>query len=272
MTITSLPSAPLPTDNATTFNIKAFSLLGALDTFVDEANETAVAINADKVSTTASKVAAASSAAASSSSASASDGSAIASQASSESSAASASGSAISALSAAASAASAATILDNFDDRYLGSKTSDPGLDNDGNALVTGALYFNSTVGSMKVFAVSGWINASTAAVAAFSNFEFLATLGQTVFIGNDANGVPLSYTIGATFLTLNGVMLRPGDDYTATNSSSITLTSAAALNDEILIYSFGNFLVADTFTRAEANARFATTGKAIAMSIVFGA
>ena len=45
---------------------------------------------------------------------------------------------------AAASATSAAASLDAFDDRYLGNKTSDPTVDNDGNALLTGALYFNT--------------------------------------------------------------------------------------------------------------------------------
>ena len=35
--------------------------------------------------------------------------------------------------------------FDNFDDRYLGAKSSEPSTDNDGNALITGALYFNST-------------------------------------------------------------------------------------------------------------------------------
>jgi hypothetical protein len=45
----------------------------------------------------------------------------------------------------------------------------------------------------------------------------------------------------------LNGVRLRPGDDYTATNGTSITLISAAALNDELVVDAFGSFLVANT-------------------------
>lgn len=49
---------------------------------------------------------------------------------------------------------------DSFDDRYLGSKTSDPALDNDGNALLVGALYFNSTSGSMRVFTGTIWDDA----------------------------------------------------------------------------------------------------------------
>jgi hypothetical protein len=52
------------------------------------------------------------------------------------------------------------TAYDNFDDRYLGSKTSDPTLDNDGNALLAGSLYFNSVSGAMKVYTGSAWVAA----------------------------------------------------------------------------------------------------------------
>jgi hypothetical protein len=62
----------------------------------------------------------------------------------------------------AAEAARDATLnaYDNFDDRYLGAKASDPALDNDGNALVAGALYFNSTDGVMKLYTGSAWVAA----------------------------------------------------------------------------------------------------------------
>jgi len=46
----------------------------------------------------------------------------------------------------------AETALDTFDDRYLGAKGSDPTLDNDGNALIDGALYFNTTDNVTKVY------------------------------------------------------------------------------------------------------------------------
>lgn len=49
------------------------------------------------------------------------------------------------------SAVAAAASYDSFDDRYLGAKASAPTLDNDGDALITGALYFNSTVDKMYV-------------------------------------------------------------------------------------------------------------------------
>jgi len=54
--------------------------------------------------------------------------------------------------------AAAEAALDSFDDRYLGAKSSAPSTDNDGNALLTGALYFNST--SSQIFnwtAANAW-------------------------------------------------------------------------------------------------------------------
>ncbi|QDP60097.1 MAG: putative fusion long tail fiber distal subunit [Prokaryotic dsDNA virus sp.] len=67
---------------------------------------------------------------------------------------------------------SALTAFDNFNDRYLGSKTSDPTVDNDGNALVGGALYFDSTNGIVKVYTGSAWVAAyaSTAGTLLVAN------------------------------------------------------------------------------------------------------
>ena len=58
---------------------------------------------------------------------------------------------------AATSATSAATSLDTFDDRFLGAKSSNPTVDNDGDALATGALYFNTSDNNMRVYNGSAW-------------------------------------------------------------------------------------------------------------------
>lgn len=87
--------------------------------------------------------------------AAASAAAAAASASAASSSASSASGSASA---AAASATAAAASFDSFDDRYLGAKTSDPTVDNDGNALITGALYFNSVANEMRVYNGSAWL------------------------------------------------------------------------------------------------------------------
>ena len=81
--------------------------------------------------------------------------------------------------------ANAETVYDNFDDRYLGDKASDPTLDNDGNALLTGALYFNTTDGVMKVYDGSVWL----AAYASLSG-ALIATNNLS-----DLNDVPTART-----------------------------------------------------------------------------
>lgn len=63
MTIDALPSAPLPTDSAATFNSKAFALVAALNTFVTETNALETNVNAKEASTNAAAVVAASAAA-----------------------------------------------------------------------------------------------------------------------------------------------------------------------------------------------------------------
>ena len=67
--------------------------------------------------------------------------------------------SASSATAAAASAAAAAASADNFDDVYLGGKSSDPTVDNDGDALTAGDMYFNTGTDRMKVYTGSAWEN-----------------------------------------------------------------------------------------------------------------
>jgi len=61
-----------------------------------------------------------------------------------------------SATSAAASATSAAASYDSFDDRYLGAFSSAPTLDNDGNSLTDGCLYFDDTIPALRVYDLSG--------------------------------------------------------------------------------------------------------------------
>jgi hypothetical protein len=79
----------------------------------------------------------------------------------------------------AAEAARDATLAayDQFDDRYLGSKTSDPTVDNDGNALIAGSLYYNSTSQIMKLYTGSAWV----AAYVSGSGYVATSDIGVTV-------------------------------------------------------------------------------------------
>ena len=66
-----------------------------------------------------------------------------------------------SASAASTSATNAAASYDAFDDRYLGNKSSDPSQDNDGNSLLTGALYWNTNSNALKVYTGSAWASAA---------------------------------------------------------------------------------------------------------------
>jgi hypothetical protein len=168
----------------------------------------------------------------------------------------SASAAAASQTAAAASAASAASAFDNFDDTYLGSKTSDPTTDNDGDPLNAGDLYFNSTANEMRVYDGANWIAATSAGTASLILYEYTATSGQTTFSGADDNAASLSYTVNNIQVVMNGVILDPSD-YTATSGTSVVLASGAATSDTVNIYAFKSFTVADTVS-ASAGGTFA--------------
>jgi hypothetical protein len=181
----------------------------------------------------------ASAAATSATSAATSATSADASATAAATSAASASTSASSALT---SANSAAASYDSFDDRYLGSKSTPPTLDNDGNALITGALYWNSVDNTMYVWSGTAW--GSISSTAEIYRYRYVATAGQTTFSGSDANGATLSYLVGKEQVYLNGVLQVRSTDYTATDGSSIVLASGAAVSDVLEIITFTAFSV----------------------------
>jgi hypothetical protein len=56
--------------------------------------------------------------------------------------------------------AAAEAAADNFDDTYLGSKSSDPTLDNDGDPLNAGDLYYNTSTNKLRVYSGSAWNDA----------------------------------------------------------------------------------------------------------------
>ena len=145
-----------------------------------------------------------------------------------------------SATAAAASAADAATTYDNFDDRYLGAKSSAPTLDNDGNALLTGALYWNSVSNTMFAWSGSAW--GSISSTAAIYRYRYTATGGETSKTGVDDNGLTLSYLVGYEQVYLNGVLLARTSDYTASNGTSITSLAALASGDILEIITFTAF------------------------------
>jgi hypothetical protein len=169
-----------------------------------------------------------------------------------------------SATAAAGSATSAAASYDSFDDRYLGAKATAPTVDNDGDALILGALYFNNTTNIMYVYGSGGWQAAGSSVNGTSDRNTYTATAGQTVFAA--------TYDTGYVDVYLNGVKLVAGTDFTATNGTSITLTTGAAVNDVVDIVAYGTFVLADHYTEAQSDARYVqVAGDTMTGNLSFG-
>jgi len=116
------------------------------------------------------------------------------------------------------------------------------------------------------------------------TRFNYVATGNQTVFTGADAASQTLSFTGDNLEVFLNGSKLnKQQGDFTVSGGNTVTLASGAAASDIVEILVFSQFAVAnalavgsnlsdvDNATTALNNLGGASTGKAIAMSIVFG-
>jgi len=109
---------------------------------------------------------------------------------------------------ASTSATNAAASYDSFDDRYLGAKNSAPSADNDGNALIVGALYFNTTSNTMNVWNGSAWaiaaVDGSTILLKAqnLADLPSVSTARTNLGLGTMALETATDYATlaGATF------------------------------------------------------------------------
>jgi hypothetical protein len=186
---------------------------------------------------------AAASASSASTSATNAGNSASAASTSASSASTSASSASTSASNAATSATNAENAYDNFDDRYLGAKATDPTVDNDGDALITGAMYFDSSNNVMKVYSGTEWQNASSSIEGIKSDFVYTATASQVLFSGADDNTDTLVIDkAGLVNVYLNGVRLTDADYTIDASGNSVTLDSGATVGDIVEIEVFGNF------------------------------
>jgi hypothetical protein len=97
------------------------------------------------------------------------------------SAAASAAAAAVSASQAADALAQTLTAYDNFDDRYLGAKSSAPTLDNDGAALTAGTLYYDTVAPGMMVYTGSAWVAAYIPGATVLQKTNNLSDLADVI-------------------------------------------------------------------------------------------
>jgi len=94
------------------------------------------------------------------------------------------------------------------------------------------------------------------------NRYVFQATASQTSFTGSDADAKTLTYT-DSLYMDVyqNGVLLKPGTDYTATTGTSVVLTTGATLNDVVEMVVYDTFGVAETYTKTESDTRYPFKG-----------
>lgn len=116
---------------------------------------------------------------------------------------------------------------------------------------------------------------------AGLTQFAYTVTSANTTsFSGNDNNGNSLSYNANTVAVFLNGVLLVDSDDYSATNGTSVTLVTGADSNDVLTVFNVPggkgldsgqvSGLVDSAYVQLRQESGV-TTGKSIAMAIVFG-
>lgn len=150
--------------------------------------------------------------------------------------------------------AAAELALDAFDDVYLGSKASDPTLDNDGNPLVSGALYYNTTINALKVYKGSSWAtltDSDAGGLLASNNLSDLtsaATARTNLGLGTAATTASSDYATAAQG-ALADTSVQPAD------------IGTAAAEDVGYFATAAQGALADTATQPADLATVATTG-----------
>ena len=199
--------------------------------------------------------------------------------------------------------AAAEATYDSFDDRYLGAKASAPATDNDGDALLTGALYYNTTVSQLYIWDGTQWDDAAFSVSGAVTSFNTrtgavtLSSADVTTALGYTPVSTETDPVVGAItgIVKANGAgtiaAAVAGTDYQVPLTAGTDYLAPAAIGSTVLAYdsNLQSFVTAFTLpttdgstdqvlkTDGAGNIGFTTvaagisTGKAIAMAIVFG-
>jgi hypothetical protein len=183
----------------------------------------------DAVSAATSATAAASSATTAGNSATASANSATASANSATTSGNSATASANSATASANSATAAAASADAFDDIYLGTKSSDPSTDNDGDALAAGMLYFNSTNDILRVYSGSAWQD------AAISSTGVVTLTGTQTLTNKTLTSPKINEDVAVTSTATELNLLDGSTAGAIANSKAVIYSAAGQVNGTTL-------------------------------------
>ncbi len=170
--------------------------------------------------------------------------------------------------------------LDAFDDKYLGVKTDDPTLDNDGNTLQAGAFYVNSTTGFIRVYVNGVWVQgiSAVAGVSSVNGLQgnlMLKTINGASVLGSGDIVIPITtvnntLTSTSTTQALSAAMGKQlQDSKQATLVSGVTIKT---INNNSLLGS-GNISVDSSIIRSSrtSNTIIGTSDKGTLIDIISG-
>ena len=94
------------------------------------------------------------------------------------------------------------------------------------------------------------WLSQASTGGSESYRYQYTATAAQTSFNA--------TYDVGFVDVFLNGSKLLVGTDFTASTGSTVVLAAGATVGDIVDIMAFGSFSVADVYSQAASDARFA--------------
>lgn len=138
----------------------------------------------------------------------------------------------------------------DYRSNYLGAKSAAPTLDDNGDPVAIGAMYFDTTLDQMRVLGVTGWKDAGSAVTGLLARQSFTAVGGETSVT------VPGSYDPGNIIVSVNGLVLSPSD-VVVTSGTTIDLPAALTAGDEVSWTKFTALTIANVYTKAEGDGRY---------------
>jgi len=119
-----------------------------------------------------------------------------------------------------------------------------------------GLLWFDTSTDTMKVYNGGSFQNAGSSVNGTSERVDYVVGTASGSYTGS-TTAFPATYDPTYLDVFLNGVRLDPAD-YTATDGSTVTLSSAASSGDTLGVVAYGTFVLADHYSKTTSDARYA--------------